>query len=104
MITRNRILFVLGVWVLLIPFLGFPSPYKSFFMIVSGLAIIVLAFLYARDKRMVESTDTAATKREVVTEVYSESYPIFTKPEMTTEERYTNLEEIRRQSAGTRTQ
>ena len=52
MITRNRILFGLGLLIVLLPFLGFPSSYESVFSIIFGLAVVFLAFLYARDKRM----------------------------------------------------
>ena len=74
MITRNRILFILGIWNVLLPFLGFPGSFRTFFIIVSGLATILLAFLYARDKRVSEIR-SGGPKREVVTEVYAENRP-----------------------------
>ncbi len=75
MITRNRILFIIGIWNVLLPFLGFPSSFRTFFIIVSGLAVILLAFLYARDKRVAE-IHNAGPKREVVTEGYAENRPL----------------------------
>ncbi len=110
MITRNRILFALGLWIVLVPFLGFPTPYKSVFMIVSGLAVIVLAFLYARDRRMSEmpsaknAAQVSQTKPVVAssTKVFEESYPVFTKSE-SARERYMDLEAIRNRSSAMRT-
>lgn len=74
MITRNRILFIIGVWTVLLPFLGFPSQYKTFFIIVSGLAVIFLAFLYARDRRVMQIRDEGP-RREIITEGYAENQP-----------------------------
>lgn len=74
MITRNRILFIIGIWTVFLPFLGFPSSYKTFFIIASGLAVIFLAFLYARDKRLMQIRDESP-RREVVTEEYAENQP-----------------------------
>lgn len=53
MITRHRLLFILGIWIVLIPFLGFPTSYKSFFVIVSGLIVALIAFTSARAKRAI---------------------------------------------------
>jgi len=38
-------IFGLGLWVALLPFLGFPSSFKTFFFVLSGLFIALVAFL-----------------------------------------------------------
>lgn len=76
MLTKNRILLILGAWIALIPFLGFPSSYKSFFIIASGLFVVLLAFLHAREKRHIQrSLFEMSSKKETVTDVYAESRP-----------------------------
>jgi hypothetical protein len=52
MITRNRILFIVGLWNVLLPFLGFPSSVRTVFIVASGLVAIFLAFMYSRDRHM----------------------------------------------------
>lgn len=76
MITRNRILFLLGALITLIPFLGFPSSYEDFFTTVFGLSIILLAFLYAREKH--NRHTSVQTKREMNNDVYAENGPVST--------------------------
>lgn len=80
MLTKNRILLILGVWIALIPFLGFPSSYKSFFIIASGLFVVLLAFLHAREKRRIErSLFEMSHRKETVTEVFAERRPIWNR-------------------------
>lgn len=120
MITRNRILFTLGIWIVLQPFLGFPSSYKSVFIIISGLAVVALAFMYARDKRMNHDVHyhPDQEKNDLSHEVYTQSYPTpgyktetrsdfssaryVAESEDQEEERYTNLGEIRSRAKTTK--
>lgn len=77
MITRNRILFIVGLWNVLLPFLGFPSYIRTVLIVLSGLAVIVLAFLYARDKRVVPKhtpdNSVPVREKEVVSDVFVEN-------------------------------
>jgi hypothetical protein len=99
MITQNRILFAIGILVVLMPFLGFPSPYESFFTATAGVAIIILAFMYARNKRLQEIHEPP--KIEVTaTEVFVESRPRFASDD---EEEVTDLASIRDRSRHLRT-
>lgn len=77
MITKNRLLLILGIWIALIPFLGFPSSYKSFFVLVSGLAVAAVAFLLAREKRNVQILQNPAfmEKNETASDVFAENAP-----------------------------
>jgi len=49
--SKNSIILLLGLWVALVPFLGFPGAWKTFFIVVSGLAIAVLSILIALKER-----------------------------------------------------
>lgn len=80
MLTKNRILLALGIWIAIIPFLGFPSSYKSFFIIASGVVVALLSFLHAREKRRIQkSLFEASSNNETVTDVYVESRPRWNK-------------------------
>lgn len=78
MITKNRTILILGLWIALIPFLGFPSSFKSFIVIASGILVAIFAFLLARDRRrMQRAVPTAAPHAEIHTDEYAENGPIW---------------------------
>lgn len=88
MITRHRLLFLLGLWIVLIPFLGFPTNYKSFFVIVSGLFVALIAFTSARAKRAVTRRPrTASSRRERATsaDASTTASTLSSEPEVLTE-------------------
>ncbi len=41
----NRIIFVIGVLIFLVPFTGFPGSWEDVFLIISGLIIMALSSL-----------------------------------------------------------
>lgn len=47
--TKDLIIVALGVWVTLVPFLGFPSRWDTILLVVSGLLIVTLMFMLRRD-------------------------------------------------------
>ncbi|HLP43667.1 MAG TPA: hypothetical protein VK145_00095 [Candidatus Nanoarchaeia archaeon] len=100
MITQNRILFAIGMLVVLMPFLGFPSPYESFFTAAAGVAIIILAFMYARNKRLHEIHHEPPKVEVTTTEVFVESRPRFASDD---EVEVTDLASIRDRSRHIRT-
>lgn len=57
----------------LIPFTGFPSSWKSFFVIASGLILISLSIKVSLPRR----GSKARQKREKVTPVFVENIPIY---------------------------
>jgi hypothetical protein len=58
--TTRRLFEWIGVWVAVLPFLGFPTSWKKILSIVTGLAIVVISYLYLR-KRAVVKTKTEQT-------------------------------------------
>ena len=42
---KNWIFVGIGLWLIVLPFLGFPGAWKTFFMVVSGLLVGVISFL-----------------------------------------------------------
>ena len=41
---------MLSLWVLLLPFLGFPRGMKDIFYVLSGVILIIIFFMLAHDK------------------------------------------------------
>lgn len=89
MITQNRVLFLIGLITLLIPLLGFPSVYESFATGAAGVAVIILAFRYARNKRLNEIREVPRVEQK--TEVFIESRPRFASDD----EVFTDISSIR---------
>jgi FtsH-binding integral membrane protein len=53
--TKQRLLFFIGIWVAVLPFLGFPSSIRKVFFLMTGLGIILLSyFMYIQVKAIKE--------------------------------------------------
>jgi hypothetical protein len=48
---KERTLLVLGIWIAILPFLGFPSSWRALFSVLSGLALIYLSYIFYQEKR-----------------------------------------------------
>ena len=60
---KNRIIITLGALIALLPLLGFPHTWESFFQVITGLAIILLSVWVTIDKRL--SLKAKAQKRQI---------------------------------------
>lgn len=72
---QRKSTFFLGIFIFLIPFLGFPSLWKTIMITVSGILLIGLSIkisLPKKDRRM-------RNRREKVTPVFVENIPIYPK-------------------------
>ena len=49
---KNKIILVLGVLIALLPVLGFPHSWESFFQVVAGLSIILLSVWATIDRKL----------------------------------------------------
>src|SRR3990167_10015100 len=49
---KNRIIIILGVFIALLPVLGFPRLWESFFQVAVGLSIMLLSVWASIDKRL----------------------------------------------------
>lgn len=49
---KSRIILAIGFFIALLPFLGFPHTWESFFEIVGGLGIVGLSLAISIDKRL----------------------------------------------------
>ncbi len=60
---KNRIITSLGVLIALLPLLGFPHSWESFFQVTTGLFIVLLSVWATIDKRL--SLKAKAQKRQM---------------------------------------
>ncbi len=71
MIRSKRTLF-LGIFIFLIPFLGLPSSWKTWLVIISGLALVAMSIKVSLPKKNLRPR----ARREKVTQVFVESMPV----------------------------
>ncbi|KND46692.1 MAG: hypothetical protein AB201_03610 [Parcubacteria bacterium C7867-006] len=69
----NKSTFFLGIFVFIIPFLGFPGSWKTAFIIISGITLIFLSVKISIPKKH----SKARSKKEKVTPVFVENIPIY---------------------------
>ncbi len=69
----NKRTFFLGIFIFIIPFLGFPGSWKTAFIIISGIALIFLSVKISMPKKQ----GRVRSKKEKVTPVFVENIPIY---------------------------
>ena len=60
---KNRIIIALGVLIALLPLIGFPRLWESFFQVVTGLSIVLVSVWATIDKRL--TLKAKAQRREL---------------------------------------
>ena len=68
-VSKNKIIFIVGLLTVFIQFLGFPSSWNSIFYIIFGLILIVIAVVSHTRRR----AKVLEERQVVVTEIYVES-------------------------------
>lgn len=48
---KERTLLFLGIWVAILPFLGFPNSWRTFLFFITGCALVFLAYLFYKANR-----------------------------------------------------
>ena len=67
--SKNKIIFIVGLLTIAVQFLGFPSSWDNNFYIVFGLILVVVAVVAHNRRR----SALLGESKEVVTEVYVQS-------------------------------
>lgn len=62
--SKRKAIVILAVWSALVPFLGFPSSWKTLFVAVSGLAIAALSIDWRFLRRKKRAAKGRRTKRD----------------------------------------
>lgn len=53
---KTRVLLSLGVWVAILPFLGFPYSWKNVLFFITGLGLIYFSYLLYKEYKTTEKT------------------------------------------------
>jgi hypothetical protein len=67
--TKQQLILIIGIVVLLLPFIGFPSDWKSVLMFICGITLVTV-YVYMRKERREKQHDEAD---QVITEVFVEN-------------------------------
>lgn len=59
---KEKTLFIIGLWIAILPFLGFPNSFRRVLFLITGLAIMYLAYLYYIEVRVRLSKNTNHSK------------------------------------------
>ena len=59
--TKQRTIFILGLWVAILPYLGFPNSWKKILFLLAGLAIAYLAYLLYRQSKGIHAVKEGKT-------------------------------------------
>lgn len=43
---KEKTLFILGLWIVILPFLGFPNSWRKTLFVLSGFAVVYLSYLF----------------------------------------------------------
>lgn len=66
--NKEKVLLVLGVWLMVLPFLGFPDFWKTAFIVLTGLIITYLSALIWKQVRIRNINNVTEIKTETFTE------------------------------------
>jgi len=72
---KSRIILSLGIFVALLPVLGFPYAWESFFEVAAGLTIVLLSVLISVDRRLMykAKAQKRQMKRRAIVEAATEA-------------------------------
>lgn len=54
--SKPRILLILGTWVTILPYLGFPNSWKDVLYTLTGLGLLCLSYFLYKDYKIKENT------------------------------------------------
>jgi len=61
---KERTLLILGIWVAVLPYLGFPNNWRKVLFLLTGLALVFLAYLFYKQ----------AKARQVINDNHSKTF------------------------------
>ena len=62
MMRKERALFIIGVWVGILPYLGFYESWRKLLFIITGIGIIYLAYLFYTEAKARMNKDENSVK------------------------------------------
>jgi len=43
---KERTLFIVGIWVMILPYLGFPESWRKILFLITGIGLVYLGYLF----------------------------------------------------------
>lgn len=71
--SKRQILGIIGVWVIILPFLGLPSSWKSILLVLTGIGICSLAYSTRRSSSQFESDNNSTNAAKSGSNAFMES-------------------------------
>lgn len=59
---KERTLLFIGIWVAVLPYLGFPNSWRTVFFTITGLALVYLAYLFYHQAKARVPKDESLSK------------------------------------------
>ncbi|NVN97204.1 hypothetical protein HXX01_03160 [Candidatus Nomurabacteria bacterium] len=59
---KEKTLFIMGIWVAILPYLGFYESWRKVLFIITGIGLIYIAYLFYTEAKMRLSKDENVTK------------------------------------------
>lgn len=59
---KERTLFIIGVWVAILPYLGFYESWRKVMFVITGLALVYLAYLFYKEAKARLEKDEISVK------------------------------------------
>lgn len=80
--TKEKTIFILGIWIVCLPYLGFPHFWKNILFVLSGMFMMLVSYLMYRHKQVLdriinEKYETSSSSTQYTTEepvVYTPPY------------------------------
>lgn len=70
---KEKIIIFIGVWLLVLPSMGFPSNWKSVFMVITGVVSIYVGLLMYRGAKKVSLNPRSKVGNEIKAETFTET-------------------------------
>ena len=67
-LLETKIIIGLGVWLMVLPFTGFPNNWKSWLTVLTGVVVVYISALVFKSMRVHEKTAHPEVKTETFTE------------------------------------
>lgn len=59
---KEKTLFIMGIWVAILPYLGFYESWRKVLFIITGIGLVYLAYLFYTEAKIRLSKDEDTTK------------------------------------------
>lgn len=73
LMRKARILLFLGIWVAVLPYLGFPYSWKDTLFTISGLGLIYVSYMLYQESKTEEVEDPSAQAEKKTFDNFSEN-------------------------------